>query len=110
MFQNIFSYRGRIRRLEYGLTWIIYAVLIFIITTIMVAGATQRGPEFFITLRIINLIINVLFFLPQSAKRAHDINCSGWIILIPLAPFFLIFYPGTKGENKYGEDPKKAKE
>ncbi|GAA4644376.1 hypothetical protein GCM10023115_23360 [Pontixanthobacter gangjinensis] len=54
-----------------------------------------------------------------SIRRLHDMNLTGWLYLvylilmvIPLLNFlvFIGFYvvmalPGTKGPNKYGEDP-----
>lgn len=55
----------------------------------------------------VGIIINI--------KRLHDINYSGWWILpinilsiflfsIPL--IILLCWPGTKGSNDYGEDPR----
>jgi uncharacterized membrane protein YhaH (DUF805 family) len=45
--------------------------------------------------------------------RLHDFNRSGWwnlTIFVPGINFILclllLFYPGTKGENEYGEEPK----
>lgn len=47
-------------------------------------------------------------------KRAHDIGKSGhfvWLCLIPFIGFIVFLYiaitDGEKGENKYGQDPKK---
>lgn len=45
-------------------------------------------------------------------KRLHDLDKTGhwmWLTLVPLfnlyVAFLMLFVPGTKGSNKYGEDP-----
>jgi uncharacterized membrane protein YhaH (DUF805 family) len=37
----------------------------------------------------------------------HDVNKSGWFILIPVYNLILYFTPGTEGSNEYGPDPKR---
>ena len=46
-------------------------------------------------------------------KRLHDLNKSGWLILICCVPIigwvfslYMLFADGTVGPNQYGEDPK----
>ena len=41
-----------------------------------------------------------------GVRRMHDVNKSGWYILIPIYNIVLYFRDGTKGDNKYGSDPK----
>ncbi len=36
----------------------------------------------------------------------HDVNKSGWYILIPIYNLILACTEGTKGHNDYGNDPK----
>jgi uncharacterized membrane protein YhaH (DUF805 family) len=36
----------------------------------------------------------------------HDINRSGWFILIPILNILMACENGTDGTNKYGPDPK----
>jgi uncharacterized membrane protein YhaH (DUF805 family) len=55
--------------------------------------------------------------LALSIKRWHDINRSGWFVLVNLIPVvgWLIalvvngFVPGTEGDNRFGPDPLAAK-
>jgi uncharacterized membrane protein YhaH (DUF805 family) len=47
----------------------------------------------------------LIFMLIQAAKRAHDVNYSGWWLLVPLFNLYLIFGNGTDGNNKYGLVP-----
>ena len=65
------------------------------------------GVFFFIVIAF--YVVSTWFF---SVKRLHDLNKSGiWILAqpIPLAGLalfgFLMLRPGTKGPNKYGDDP-----
>ena len=109
MFKSIFSFKGRIRRLEYGISTIIYsfstAILKLTISSIAANNHTNSFSEYKLLFFIINLPL--LFFLcTQGAKRCHDINKNGWWQLIPFFPFFLIFKKGDFGDNKYGKTPK----
>jgi uncharacterized membrane protein YhaH (DUF805 family) len=47
-------------------------------------------------------IILIIFMLIQSIKRLHDVNKSGWYILVPIYGLFLLFNKGTKDSNNYG--------
>lgn len=100
MFKNPFSFAGRIRRTEYGLSAIIYTIVIVVIEYISMERIVS--PTFFIML----LIPLYWFMLAQGAKRCHDRGHSGWYQLIPLYSLWLLFGVGELGENKYGPDPK----
>ena len=99
MFKNLFSFEGRIRRTEYGISFIIYVVLASIVNTI-IASSRDAG--------IIGLAyIPMLWFLwAQNAKRCHDVGNNGWWQLIPFYPLWLLFQDGEPGSNQYGENPK----
>jgi len=63
----------------------------------------------------VNLLTNIYelaVFIPSIAvgvRRMHDINKSGWYLLIPIYNLILTLTDGTKGDNKYGPDPKEIK-
>jgi uncharacterized membrane protein YhaH (DUF805 family) len=111
MFKAPFSFEGRIRRTEYGLSLIISAVVRVIIASIVVgmtSGSSDRSGTF-----VMSLIFSIpilWFMFAQGAKRCHDVGMTGWLQLIPLFPLYLIFAEGEKGSNKYGEDPKSKPE
>ena len=98
MFENPFSFTGRIRRTEYGLSVIVYAILVNFIGAI--AGTAD--------LEVLNLLIIPLlwFYLAQGAKRCHDLGNSGWFQIIPFYGLWMLFAPGKEGPNRYGDDPK----
>lgn len=98
MFKKPFSFKGRIRRTEYVFTLIINAFISSIIMAI--AGGTREGG-------VLILYAPFCWFgLAQAVKRSHDLDNTGWYILIPFYGFWLLFAEGTRGNNKYGEDPK----
>ena len=102
MFKNPFSFEGRIRRTEYGLSLIAAAAGRVFVTMILASG-NQEGLGFF------NLLFQVpflWFFWAQGAKRCHDVGINGWYQLIPFCPLYLIFASGEEGSNEYGENPK----
>ncbi|WP_420150236.1 DUF805 domain-containing protein [Spirosoma sp.] len=99
MFKNPFSFEGRIRRTEYGISAIIYAIPATIINAILQAdeGAAIIGLAY---------IPLIWFFWAQGAKRCHDRGNSGWYQLIPFYFFWLLFAEGEQRPNQYGPNPK----
>jgi uncharacterized membrane protein YhaH (DUF805 family) len=100
MFKNPFSFEGRIRRSEYVLSMLIYALVSGIVNAIVEAS---DGDAAFIIVVYIPLI---WFIVAQAAKRCHDLGNNGWWQLIPFYGLWLIFEDSHTGPNKYGENPK----
>jgi uncharacterized membrane protein YhaH (DUF805 family) len=94
MFKNPFSFDGRIRRTEYGLSVLIYG---FTYATILALAGE---------LALILMIPMLWFIWAQGAKRCHDVGNSGWWQLIPFYGLWLLFQDGQPGSNNYGENPK----
>ncbi|MFK8017935.1 MAG: DUF805 domain-containing protein [Gammaproteobacteria bacterium] len=104
----LWSAKGRMGRLRYlGHTaWT--TILIMLIGVIgAVAMGLEEGPSFDMVLGVLGLatlIIRVVF----AIKRVHDIEWPGIsaaICVIPLINLLLVFWPGTKGANRYGPPP-----
>ncbi len=58
-------------------------------------------------------LYSLVVLLPGIAvgvRRMHDVNKSGWYLLIPLYNLILACTPGTVGPNEYGADPKEQPE
>ena len=107
MFQNPFSFDGRIRRTEYGLSFIIFVVARVIITMIAAAMSTNSYDNSGAVALAFIFSLPLLWFLwAQGGKRCHDVGNSGWWQLIPFYVFWLIFQDGQPGPNQYGENPK----
>lgn len=96
MFSNVFSFSGRIRRTEYGFSFILFVVGVSF-TNAIIADAPIIG---------LALIPLYWFLWAQGAKRCHDRGNSGWFQLIPFYGFWMLFAEGESGRNAYGQNPK----
>lgn len=100
-FSGYTEFSGRARRREY------WSYTLFL--SIVAAVALGIG-----TTAMVLLTLGV--FLPSWAvtvRRLHDMNASGWLILIALIPYVglpillvMFLVPGTAGPNIFGPDPK----
>lgn len=93
MFANPFSFKGRIQRTEYVLSYIIayFGIQIFV-------EIGDLGGFLCIAL--------MWFWLSQYAKRCHDVGNSAWYMLIPFYFVYLVFVEGDCFDNQYGPAPK----
>ena len=98
MFKNPFSFEGRIRRSEYGISILIIGVLSCICIYILLMQSVLFGFVLFIPL--------TWFKIAQSAKRCHDLGNDGAWQLIPFYSLVLLFSDGEPGSNLFGDNPK----
>ena len=120
MFKAPFSFDGRIRRIEYFLSGIVGGIVFSIAwalgigTFILGAGMGSAGGSVFgLLIGLAALVASMWFSLAQGVKRLHDLDKSGWLILLMFVPIvnalfglYMLFADGTVGPNQYGEDPK----
>lgn len=109
MFSNPFSFYGRIRRLEFGLSMIVYFFWL------VINGALQNLANDVLSILLLFALYVVCFwfYFAQQCKRFHDRNLTGWYVLLYFIPFYNIyqfvmqlFADGDEYENEYGPDPK----
>jgi len=107
---KIFSASGRIGRLRY-LAYTAGGYLIFIVA-VFIAGAIYGAVTRSVAgVELIGWIIAIPYFIftiMVGIQRCHDMNWSGWAVLlsiIPLAGLVFLFMPGTKGPNRFGPPP-----
>ena len=93
MFRNPFSFTGRIRRTEYGLS-IIICFFINLLMEVMMSAATESNAAALLVLYLIILIPYCWFLWAQGAKRCHDRGNSGWYQIIPFYGFWMLFAEG----------------
>lgn len=105
LFAHPFSFKGRIRRLEYGLTYII-SFLYQLLIELMPENTTDDGWATFSVIWLLLLVPFIVFVLAQNTKRCHDLGHSGWWQFIPFYSLWLLFSEGEAGSNKYGDNPK----
>jgi|TARA_B110000967_G_C18715652_1_gene475048 hypothetical protein len=96
MFSAPFSFNGRIRRLEYGISIIIYYTAAAILNAIAI-----DSPIF-----LLGFIPILWFLFAQGTKRCHDRGNPGWWQIIPYYVFWMIFADGVKHDSVYGSSPK----
>ena len=90
-FKKYFSGRGRANRVEYWMWWL----FVLIATAFIVVGW-------------IMLPILIIPTLSATVRRLHDVDKSGWWMvlgIIPIANLYLIYTltrKGSEGDNRYG--------
>ncbi|WMI64451.1 DUF805 domain-containing protein [Aestuariibaculum sp. YM273] len=102
MFKNVFSSEGRIRRLEYGLSYLVYSILTFIAQFTLLYFEIDNAE----LLSYIVIIPAFIVLCIQGAKRCHDRGNSGWYQLIPFYSLWMLFGDSDYGPNEYGPNPK----
>jgi uncharacterized membrane protein YhaH (DUF805 family) len=105
MFGNAFSPYGRIRRLEYGLSYLAYFLGLIILQ--LVFGTNDNNNVLVALFYLVFFSIWTWFLLAQGTKRCHDRGNSGWYQFIPFYAFWMLFANGDDGENAYGPNPKR---
>ncbi len=109
--KNYAVFSGRARRKEYwmfGLFYIIFAIVLSIIESILGLGSEGGG--------LLSGLFVLAMLIPSFAvtvRRLHDTDHSGWWLLIGLVPLIgalilLIFMANDSqsDENQYGPNPK----
>lgn|SRR5690606_14727858 len=108
MFKNPFSFTGRIRRTEFGLSVLLCVLgyfLCYLFSSILAAILQIQLGEFSVVFWI--LFVPVLYFIiAQGVKRCHDMGQSGWYQLIPFYCLRQLFKEGESNVNKFGTNPK----
>jgi len=97
--QNYANFNGRARRKEYWMFQLFNAIFAYSLMFIDLA----------LELGFLNLVYSLAVLIPGIAvgvRRMHDVNKSGWFILIPFYNLYLAVSNGDSGANQYGADPK----
>jgi uncharacterized membrane protein YhaH (DUF805 family) len=105
-------FSGRARRKEYWMFFLfnlIFSFAAIILDNILGTASSRTGYG------LLNTFYTLAVFIPSlalSIRRLHDVDKSGWFLLIVLIPIIgaiwlliLACTHGTVGDNKYGADP-----
>ncbi|WP_166212773.1 DUF805 domain-containing protein [Cognatiluteimonas telluris] len=111
--KNYAVFQGRARRKEYWM-YTLFNVLVLVVLSILdrVLGLASEtygiGP-----LYVLYALAVLIPGLAVGVRRLHDIDKSGWWMLIAFIPLIggivlLVFavMEGTSGSNRFGPDPK----
>ena len=90
------TFTGRASRSEYWY-FFLFTIIIAVIAGIIeaVVGSAALG-----------YLVQIAFWIPGlavSIRRMHDVDKSGWFILIPIYSFILAVTAGTNGPNRFGD-------
>jgi uncharacterized membrane protein YhaH (DUF805 family) len=99
VFDKYRTYTGRARRKEF---WHFYLFVGIILVGLYIING------FLIESNIV-FLFSTVFLTPMTSvaiRRVHDVGKNGWFLLIPIYNLVLVCSAGTKGDNKYGADPK----
>jgi uncharacterized membrane protein YhaH (DUF805 family) len=125
------DFQGRSRRMEYWMFALFQVLMVFVLLALFavlvgfsadMTSEIEQAPVGLIIFVLLVMVYALAMIIPSLAvgvRRWHDQNQSGWLVLlfvvlgfIPIIGGFasivqLVFMclPGTKGPNKYGEDP-----
>lgn len=109
-----FTSKGRLNRKSY-----IYRSLFLSLVLCVVQGVLTFAAN---TIGALELLFAVVAFgfslfsfvsnIMMDVRRLHDLDLSGWWMLLMLVPLvniffalYMLFFKGTDGPNQYGEDP-----
>ena len=90
------TFTGRASRSEY---WFFFLFTLIIAVAAGIISALM-GSE------LVGYALQVAFWIPGlsvSIRRMHDVDKSGWFILIPIYNFILTLTPGTVGPNRFDD-------
>jgi uncharacterized membrane protein YhaH (DUF805 family) len=105
---NYVTFSGRACRSEYWY-WVLFAVIASAVLNVLDAAifnTIDKGP-----LQAVFAIVTLLPALAVAVRRLHDIDRTGWWLLITftIVGVFLLLYwaclNGTQGPNRFGPDP-----
>jgi uncharacterized membrane protein YhaH (DUF805 family) len=108
---------GRSRRKEYWFfTLLMIAVSIIADVIDTVLGLKYIFSGYFGPVGFLAALAFVIPSFTVGIRRLHDIDRTGWWILLSFVPFigwlvllYLFVLDGTRGPNRYGEDPKQGR-
>ena len=114
---SIFSFEGRIGRLRYlaysaGMMFVLMLVMIPLVGVSALTGSSE-------SMSLVGMLAMALFYIGAiilsvmfAKRRLNDLNRSGWWFLLSFVPvvnllfsIYLVFFPGTEGDNNWGAAP-----
>lgn len=99
-------FSGRARRKEFWMFFLFNLIIVFALWFIEgILGLTPESAD------LLNTIYQLAVFLPSIAvgvRRMHDTDRSGWWLLVPIFSLVFACTKGTRGENRFGPDPKEG--
>lgn len=109
---QLLKFDGRIRRMGWWIAGIGMSLISSFVESVLEADNS------FIVLLVFFIVTVIVWLIgiSLSVRRWHDLNKSGWWVLINLIPIvgwiyslvMLGFMPGDRGSNNYGPPPREG--
>ncbi|WP_439327593.1 DUF805 domain-containing protein [Lonepinella sp. BR2357] len=129
MTKNYANFKGRSRRKEFWGTTLFASIFFWLLVGIsLYVSYSLRNITIYMVTFCIWTLATIIPSLSLQVRRLHDMNLSGWWLILVYVVFFfiamaeqvflqfsilsviawIIFFSinGTKGENRFGADPK----
>lgn len=117
------DFSGRSRRKEYWMFVLLSFIVLAVCMALMFAGGMSAdasgedapGPLFWLGVVLMAIwgLGSIIPSIAVQVRRFHDQDKSGWLVLLGLIPyvgglivFIFMCLEGTRGSNRYGNDPK----
>jgi uncharacterized membrane protein YhaH (DUF805 family) len=117
------DFSGRSRRKEYWMFALLFVIVYAVGFALLMAGGmamdptgqTAPGALFYLGAGLLGIFVLGSFVpaLAVQVRRFHDQDKSGWFVLLNFIPYVgglivlvMMCLDGTKGANRFGEDPK----
>ncbi|UYW02022.1 DUF805 domain-containing protein [Flavobacterium agricola] len=100
VFENYANFNGRARRKEYWYFALANIIVSFVVG--FICGLLSLPDAIMSAYSLVILIPSIAV----AVRRMHDVNKSGWFVLIPIYNLILACTEGTIGDNRFGKDPK----
>lgn len=120
---NYANFQGRARRKEYWMFMLVHTIIWLVLYLIIAIFSPSEEallngaslgfiPMLMSGLGLIYILATLVPTLAVTARRLHDTDRSGWwqlLNLIPLLSLIVLVFTileGTRGDNRFGPDPK----
>lgn len=111
--KKFFSTKGRASRKEYIAFFLFFEILIILPYLWILDNYTSPSTigVLILLLGFVIIIVHLFAYTTLTVRRLHDCNLKGWwvmlhFILSPLIFLIFLFIKGTKGSNRFGDEPK----
>ncbi len=108
------EFTGRSSRAEYWyflLAALVFGALFGLLFGVVGAVIGLSSAQVSQYINIVLVPVQLALLIPSlavSIRRMHDVDKSGWFLLIPIYNLVLVASSGVVGDNRFGPDPKVA--
>lgn len=106
--RRYFDFRGRSTRSQFWLFFLVYGIIIVaaVVVDAALGTSSKKGPSLLLS---IVYLVHAIPSLAVSVRRLHDIDRTGWWVLISVVPLLGLIVmgtfatkPSTPGTNRFG--------